>query len=325
MKDGLLFANAVAKSKENGLFKSERLMRMIESENLEVAVKILAEANYGNGVIIDSPADFDKILDAELSLLPDFLKSVSVVGTGIECFFLSADYFNIKALLKSKFLSSPMNYAPQIGGLIPFETLKDNLLRDNFTVNPYIANAIREIENHFEIGLSPRFLDITLDKAMHQEINDRLKRRGIDPSIKKYFIIKADFINISSFVRSSKASASINFFSEGFITGGVLDLTFFERLYPDIDVLAEALNSTKYQAFSDFIKNMDLAGFDRSRDNYLLSIFKENQHDMFSVAPVVGYYLAKLTEITMLRMVLVCIKNNVDRCEIQKRLRSLYA
>jgi V/A-type H+-transporting ATPase subunit C len=65
--------------------------------------------------------------------------------------------------------------------------------------------------------------------------------------------------------------------------------------------------------------------FDTARDNHILNIFKENKHDMFSVAPVMGYYLAKMNEIKVIRVVLVCIKNKVPQKEINKRLRLMYA
>jgi vacuolar-type H+-ATPase subunit C/Vma6 len=57
----------------------------------------------------------------------------------------------------------------------------------------------------------------------------------------------------------------------------------------------------------------------------LLNIFKSDKNDMFSVAPMAGYYLAKQTEIKVARMVLVCLKNKVDKLLIKQRLRELYA
>ncbi|MBO8424445.1 MAG: V-type ATPase subunit, partial [Firmicutes bacterium] len=62
-----------------------------------------------------------------------------------------------------------------------------------------------------------------------------------------------------------------------------------------------------------------------ARDDYLLGIFRKNKAEMFSMAPVMGYYLAKQNEIRVLRIALVCIKNGVDKQEIRKKLRELYA
>ena len=59
-------------------------------------------------------------------------------------------------------------------------------------------------------------------------------------------------------------------------------------------------------------------------DNYLLSIFKKEKNNIFSPAVIAGFYLAKLTEIKAARIIIVCLKNNVDKDIIKQRLRELY-
>ena len=68
-----------------------------------------------------------------------------------------------------------------------------------------------------------------------------------------------------------------------------------------------------------------MASYETAQDNFLLGIFAVNKTDMFSVAPILGYYLAKLNEIKVIRVVLVCIKTNVPRDQMRKRVRELYA
>lgn len=61
MKD-ILFSNAVAVSKIDKLLSVERLYRIAESLDLESAVKILLENNYGGGIVLESYSDFRKIV-----------------------------------------------------------------------------------------------------------------------------------------------------------------------------------------------------------------------------------------------------------------------
>lgn len=96
MKEGLIFANTRAKAKELNLFSEERLLRMMECSTLNDAVRILVEANYGGGTIVDDPNDFENILMAEQKLATDFVHEVAPEGIGFECFFLRNDYHNIK-------------------------------------------------------------------------------------------------------------------------------------------------------------------------------------------------------------------------------------
>ena len=67
MNDGLLFANAAVKTKESGFFGTEKLGRLIDSDSLADAVRVLAEAGYGGGSIPDDPDDFERLLRDEES------------------------------------------------------------------------------------------------------------------------------------------------------------------------------------------------------------------------------------------------------------------
>ena len=60
-------------------------------------------------------------------------------------------------------------------------------------------------------------------------------------------------------------------------------------------------------------------------DNMQLKIFKDDRNDMFSVAPIAGFYLAKLTEIKSVKLILAAKKNGVDKQQLRVRLRELYA
>ena len=85
------------------------------------------------------------------------------------------------------------------------------------------------------------------------------------------------------------------------------------------------VNDSKYKKLFENVENGDLSSFETAKDECLLKIFSANKGDMFSVAPVVGYYLGKLNEIKVIKVVLICIKNQVKYEEMKKRVRALYA
>lgn len=325
MKDGLLFANAVAKAKEDNLFTEERLFRMLEAPDLAAAVKILAEANYGGGLIVDDPLDFEKILDAEHSLLLEFLKSVNVKDAGFECFYIRADYHNIKAIVKARYQGESPDRMLTGGGMIPVSVLKEKLASEEPDINPYVNKALKEIKKAFDAQKSPRLIDTLIDRALFEDIAARLKSPSVDKYVKQYFTAYIDCVNIATFVRTARIGGKAGFFLSNFIEGGSLNSKKLGDMFPDAEKLKEYLLYSGYRSFADKLSESDLAAFDTARDNYLLNIFRDNRRDMFSAAPSLGYYLAKLNEIKVLRIVLVCIKNGVDRKEIKKRMRLLYA
>jgi V/A-type H+-transporting ATPase subunit C len=325
MKDGLIFANARAKAKELNLFTEERLHRMMEAKTLDDAVRVLIEVNYAGGMVVDSNS-FYELLKEEERLVTSFVREVAPADVGFECFFMRNDYHNIKALLKAKY--GKLDDIEQLilpDGNMSYAEIKDRFDAGKLDFNPYIIDAISTIEKSFETGnISPRIIDVEIDKAMYKEIDSILQKS--DKYIKEYFITFIDSTNIATYIRTNKIRASFSFFESNFIEGGSIKVEQFKEYNMDTAKLIQGLSGTKYKEFLDQIStNEDMASYETAQDNYLLKIFASNKTDMFSVAPIVGYYLAKLNEIKVLRVVLVCIKNKVPFEEMKKRARELYA
>jgi V/A-type H+-transporting ATPase subunit C len=326
MKEGLIFANTRAKAKELNLFSEERLLRMMECAELRDAVRILYEANYGGGLIVDDEKDFEKVLLEEQRLVTDFVKEVAPENIGFECFFLRNDYHNIKTLLKAKYGGiTDISQMIMPDGIYSLDTLKTRVDSGKLDFTPYLAEAFETIEKRFEVGEGgPRIIDTLIDKAMFHDIVDRLKK-DCDEYVRQYFITLIDTTNILSLLRVFDINGQMSFFAGYFIEGGSLDISFFTECASDpYNKLPAALRWTQYQEIAAKIEQ-GLPVYETAQDNLLLKIFSANKNDMFSVAPIIGYYLAKQNEIKVIRVVLVCIKNKVPKEEMKKRVRTLYA
>lgn len=331
MDSGLIYANARIKALEVRLLNNDKMLRMIDSASLEEAVKVLTESNYGGGLVIDNPSKFDSLLISEINSVNQLLKEIMPEGLGLEIFILRLDYHNAKAIMKAKYLKlESYNEMLEKNGLVDVDILSARILNDDYNdLYPHMKKALVEIDTAFVQGnRSPRLIDISLDKAYFNHASEIVSARGA-LSVKKYFTALADMTNISSFVRSRRASQNFKFFQQGYVSGGSLPMHLFESLYEASDEIAG--DKFKYTEYKDIFnkviedKGRAMVSYETAMDNYLLNMFKNDRHDMFSVSPIAGYYLAKMTEIKVARMVLVCIKNNVDKLLIKQRLRELYA
>ncbi|MBR1746701.1 MAG: V-type ATPase subunit [Clostridia bacterium] len=325
MKEGLIFANARAKAKEGTLLSRDRLQRMTEAKTVESAVRILLEANYAGGMIPEE-GDFYSLLTEEEKIVTAFVRETVPEGAGFECFFLRNDYHNIKVLVKAKYAKlTDLDDLILPDGNFPFAELKERYESGKLDFSPFVSDAIATIEKAFETNVGgPRLIDTELDKALYRDIFSRLEK-GADRYVKEYFTAFVDTTNVASFVRSTRVGAGFAFFKEGFLEGGEISLKDFEECGTDAKRAASMLSGTKVKDYFEKIDEQDLASFETAQDNYLLKIFSINKTDMFSVAPILGYYLAKLNEIKIIRVVMVCIKNAVPAEETRKRLRELYA
>jgi len=325
MKEGLIFANARAKAKEMNLLSEERLHRMMECKNVSDAIRILIEVNYAGGMVVEDNNFYDLLAEEE-NIVTAFVREVAPENVGFECFFLRNDYHNIKALLKAKY-GNIEDLSPLIlpDGNYSFAQLKEWFESDKLYFSTNVEEAVKTINKAFETGNnSARLIDVEMDKAMYKDIAIILDKVD-DKYIKEYFATLIDSTNILTYLRVKIINASFAFFANNFVEGGIFTLKQFEELNMDDAKLIKMLSGTIYKDFYDKISGSDLSAFETMQDNYLLKIFSINKTDMFSVAPIVGYYLAKLNEIKVLRVVLVCIKNKVSFEEMKKRVRLLYA
>ncbi|MDR0855438.1 MAG: V-type ATPase subunit [Christensenellaceae bacterium] len=311
--EDFLFANSVAKTKENSLMTSERLSRLISCADLDSASKILIENGYG-GISGAGLTDAFSLLKAEEEQLSKFCDGVKLRGTVFDCFLLLTDWHNIKVLLKAEALNTSADEYLLTGGLTDIKELKETVKT---------SAVFREVFDKYKKGNSPRLIDTLCDKLCFAEIEKRLSGAQTDKSVKKYFAALSDTKNIASFVRSADIQAEKDFFGEHFVPGGLLAEDFFTAIYPDCVLLSQRLNMTEYTKLANLILS-DQAAFSTETDNYINDIFKASRSDMFSLAPAIGYYVGKKAELSTVKTVLICKKAGVADYEITKRLRKLY-
>ncbi len=324
MADKLIYANTRAITKEVGLFSKERLARMIESESLPLAVKILYEVGYGGGLVLSAPDLFEEILAEEESRVNTFFSEVNQEGFGLECFILKRDYHNAKALLKAKYMGIAEGFMFLPKGIYPIETLKAIVLEGKKDINPYMQEAVAKLTS-LESAPPARSIDISLDKALFKDINNRLAKVK-DAAVLQYFTMLADYTNILSFLRTKKIGERAAFLEDCFVVGGKISLQGLVKLLDeDIADIKKAIKYFGYPELEKFTEAENFSAMEAAIDNNLIRIFKEKANDIYSAAPLLNYYLQKLNEIKMIRIVLVCLKNNTDLEEIYKRMRVIYA
>lgn len=325
MREGLIFANARARAMESRLFPTERLRRMTECKTAEDAMRILFEVNYAGGMIPED-GDFRALLREEERLATAFVKEVAPKGIGFECLFLKNDYHNLKALYKAKFSKTEdLGEMRLPDGNYRFEDLKTGFERGKIDVNEYMNAACAEINEAYDGGTgTPRIIDATLDKFMYEEISARLKK-GADPYVKEYFTALVDGTNVLTYARTLRIGGNFEYFSESFMPGGNIGAEVFEKCNGDLNKLEKSLAGTACAGFIGYLEEGETASYETALDDFLSDIFFRHRADMFSAAPIFGYYLAKLYEIKVIRVVLVCIKNGIKPEEMKKRVRTLYA
>lgn len=321
-KNSLVYSNARVKALENTFLTNEKIVRMAYSDDLEDGIKVLLESSYGGGLAVDAK-DYDKILQAEDEKVSEFVFDAMPEGQGMETFAIRADYHNLKAIVKGKYMRlDDIDFMLTPKGKLDPKEIKDMICADDYSaLTERMKKALLTIDSARADGnTSPRFIDLTLDKACYIDIMATLKKAK-NKFMTAYWQTNIDMMNLSSFVRASK-SGNVDLFKESFIEGGRLDIAFFNG---ELQGVLDKLPYSHYPQIAEALRSDDMVSFERIWDNTLINIFKEGRNDIFSVAPIAGFYVAKKIEIKIVRMICILLKNDVDKDVIRDRLRELYA
>ena len=322
MSDKFVFQNAKIKHMESKLITSQAVQRLLECHSTNDAFRVLLEMGFGAGIPVDTN-DFDTLFEHEEEIAVNLLKDFNV-GGALDAFLVEIDYLNLKSAFKA--YATKTEFESSLTGLYDVNEMKaliDGVESENLPKEMKDAVAhLLELERAEK--LSPRIIDVTVDRATFKQILSLVKKSG--SLAKRYFTKKIDYLNISSFLRVKRLDLPLEFFKQGFIEGGSLTEETFSSAFDSMEKFKENVKPTEYREIVEKVADAkDIVALEVAIDNDLLKMFRDEYNDMFSIAPIVNYYLTKRTEIKLTKLIVAGIKNHVDPQLIRERMREIYA
>lgn len=325
MSDKFVFQNAKIKHMESKLLTIQAVQRLLDCDSANDAFKVLIDLGFGSGLTFEGN-DFDRLFESEEEKSVAFLREFNV-DHALDVFLLQYDYINLKAILKATVQGSRDKMTLSIDGLYNAEVLCSIVDGEKVDDMPiFIKEAVDSVQSLVAEGnATPHSIDCVVDKVMYKHIFAIVKKSG--KLAKTYFIRKIDYLNLQSLLRCRKLGLTYDFFKEGFIEGGSIALGTFEKTFDSsLETLIEAQKHTVYE---DIIKKVaedgNIISVEVECDNALLKMWRDENNDLFSVAPIVSFYLTRVTELRLAKLIVAGIKNNVDAHIIKERMRDLYA
>lgn len=305
---------------ETSLFTAQSVGRLLDCTDVDSAFKALTDMGFGAGTAVGN-LNFDGLFAAEENRAVDFLKEFNVDGA-LDVFLAEYDFLNLKAIFKSSITGKPAVTAPS--GLYGTDEIKGWLSDDKADIPACFAEAVRELKR-LAAGesVSPYKVDCIVNRAQYGYVFSKLKKG--DKLTREYFVKKMDTMNVGAFLRCKKLGLAKNYFADGFIEGG--ELAFLPEIYDmPLDALKERCKRTAYEEWvTKLVDDGDFVAYEVAVDNALLKLWKDEKDDMFSVAPIVSFYLTKITQIRVAKLAVAGIKNGVEQSKIRERMRELYA
>ncbi len=329
-KDQYAFPCAIIRANEKTLLNGADLLRVLEAKQLSNAMSILGEFGYGDGKELANPRDFEKVLRQELARVYQLVFSVIPAKEEMSLFLLPNDYHNAKVLLKSEFLGiDPTPYLVNTGSMEAEKLVQAVKERNFIFMSLEMKHAIEEAIDMFSKGRDPQEIDIILDKACYEDMRSQAALTENDFII-GYVKLAIDILNVNTFIRLREIGKPWAFFQKVFIEGGDIDERMFTTSYEE-----------SYQQLADKMapygfRDVFALGGAAVRDTKKYTLLEKLCDDMrikyvgdaryisFGIEPVVGFLIAKESEIKNLRVILTGKLSGTEPEIIKERLRETY-
>ena len=334
------FANGRIRKLENGLLNKDILDRMIKSNDIVSALKILTESDLNDySFDLNNPSDFEDSLNQELLQTYDLIKSISKVSTFNFLYFTFAskyDFHNIKILIKSKYLKKEFSselISPI--GTLNVEKLNSAIKDEKYEDIPYSFEVlIKKTLTEYNKFKDPEIIDFVLDKERYVMIFNKIRETEIieeeEPYLRRFIKINIDLNNIINCIRAKIRGEKKTFTKEFLIPEGDFKIDNLIEVYDSpLSSWFEKLRYTDYKNIIElgvnyFQKNNSLMELEKLIDNFILNFSKIGKYITFGIEPIVGFITAKENDIKNIRIILSGKLNNLSPDEIIERVRDTY-
>ncbi|MFA9398822.1 MAG: V-type ATP synthase subunit C [Clostridiaceae bacterium] len=326
------FADARVRTLEGKLLNKNKIDRIINADKNEEALRVLAESGYKNnqGQSSDNPYYYEEILNKELKDLNKLMSDICPIKEAIYIFKSEYDYFNIKVLMKAKYLNKDLSYLLMDAGNIELDKLVKYFNDEQFSMlSSYMSNAIKRILEESNSKIDPQMIDIYLDNALYEEMFDVVSKAD-NKFLTNLVKVLIDTINIKTFSRIKSQGKQRDFLEKAIIKNGSIRPEIYLRSNQDsIENFPERITFTGYslkvkEGIESYLKLNNFILLEKNLDNIIIKYIRDNRFVGLGIEPVIGYYFSKKNEIKVVRTILVGKFNNISPEKIYERLGDMY-
>ncbi|ABX43431.1 V-type ATPase subunit [Lachnoclostridium phytofermentans] len=318
------YAVARTRVKELSLLSVSSLEQLLACKNYEECLRFLREKGFGK---LSAEKESEDIIEAEYQnayqLFSELVKDEKI----LRVFQIPYDFHNVKVAIKLIYAESKNRKEKLVfleRGSLPSKEIFKAVQDRKFEILPSVlaGYAKTAYEDLLHTG-DGQLCDIFLDSACLTA----LSRAGKDSKVEllsKYTEKKVAYANITIAYRACKAKKSQDFYEMALVPCETLSKQeIISIAKKGEEELISYLKKTVYAEGASMLKK-SYAAFELWCDNEIMQLLKKVKHLPYTVAPVIAYYLARETEIKMVKLILSGKRNALPEQLIRERMRKLY-
>ncbi len=312
MKDtNYAYAIANVRSAEPQLISKSFMEQLADTSDFEQAKRLMADSG------IDS---FDDYMVKSWQ----FLENIAPDIKELEFLIVKIDFHNLNAIIKGiisgtegiEFCIRPC--------ILEVEELQQKIKNGNFEELPHwISKTAEEAYSLLTSTMDGQLFDMFIDIAGLKAIKDfaLLANCSFAEEFTELFVAIAD---IKIAVRIAGTQRGEAFLNNAFCVCDTLDTDELKKaVLKGKEELVEYIGKTKYSDLCGSILK-STADLERVCDNMIMAFLDDARYVSFGPQPLICYYLARETELKMLRIIASCKNAELGSEVIRERMRELY-
>lgn len=308
------------------------LQRMVDSEDLQAALKVLGETCYAQWLVeLKSDADFDRAIEAELAYIYDELEKFVPDRELLQICRLPYDFHNMKVLIKSA-IRQRRNQEKRWDllttmGNIPTDDLIVAVESDDYRLLPFGLSSV--LPGCFSIWEQTQDI-VEVEKRLDGFLFSTMLKmaRGIPfPGVVSWVRGRIDAENVRNLARLRRINLELSQIPGFLHDGGWVSIDRLLSLYGEpleswgralgfADVGSVLLQMGDISEFEGLLVDLE-----KVLDDYVTHILQKARFDAFSPVNVLLYLWSKEMESRNVRIALVGRANGVDRGVVRRLLR----
>ncbi|MFW6148535.1 MAG: V-type ATPase subunit [Atribacterota bacterium] len=326
------YACARVRELEKSLLSQELLDKLVESTNLENAIKILAESNIDEYIFNKSISivALDKALENILKNTINLIDEIAPYPYLFQLFNWKYDFHNLKVLLKAKILAKKEIFPIYEIGNISQDILKSAVFEGKYQSVPIkIERFIKQSEEEYMKSEDIQLIENLLDRGYYEILFNQLEDIN-QPFLFYYYKTEVDLLNIMIACRSKIRDIKKSKLSEILIKYGSFSPQKFINIYDNsVHSWPNYFNKSDYASVLEngikyWQEEKSLIELERLVDNFLLNLLKIGKYNTFGLESVIAYYYAKENDIKNIRIIINSKRNLLPKEIIRKIIRDTY-
>ena len=320
------FAYAVARLRamSGRLLEEALIQRILDSEDLDSALKVLAETAYSSWLVeLKGGADFDRVIESELLHVYTEVQKFVPDPRLVHLCRIPYDFHNVKVLLKSLILvreggERRFDLLTALG-VLPTDDLIMAMESEDYRLLPFNLHRLVPLcLSHWEQSKDILQVENILDGGLFSVLSEMAAATGFDSAV-RWVKGRIDAENIRNLLRLKRMDMDAGNVASFLHGGGWISR---EKL---LALLPEPVESwPRILSFADvagaFAHVQDLADLgallvemEKVLDEYVSSILARAKYEAFSPENVIAFLWMKELEAKNLRIAMVSVANNTDR------------